>query len=101
MHQDPPPGREPLHVTVTLTEALGSSVQVGFTFPGTPVDETRLGSGLADDDDEDITRLGVDGIAGVATFPSRSDVHAGSALTVHGDTEHLNFFDVETGRALR
>lgn len=101
MHKDSAPGREPLHATVTLTEALGSSVQVGFTFPGTPVDEARLGSGLANAEEEEVIRLGAGGIAGVATFPPRSDVHVGSAITVHVDMARLHFFDVESGRALR
>jgi len=96
------PGRAALAVTVTLFEALGSSIQVGFRFDGEPVDEARLGSGLASDDEHGLARLtNAGGVNGVATFPPRSSVRIGEQITVWVDTERLHFFDVESGRALR
>lgn len=96
------PGRQSLAVTVTLFEALGSSIQVGFRFDGEPVDEARLGSGVASEDDHGLARLShAGGVNGVATFPPRSTVRIGEQITVWVDTERLHFFDVETGLALR
>ncbi|MBU6244128.1 MAG: sn-glycerol-3-phosphate ABC transporter ATP-binding protein UgpC [Actinomycetales bacterium] len=96
------PGRQSLAVTVTLFEALGSSIQVGFRFDGKPVDEARLGSGVASEDDHGLARLShAGGVNGVATFPPRSTVRIGEQITVWVDTERLHFFDVETGLALR
>jgi len=95
-------GRQPLAVTVTMFEALGSSIQVGFRFDGTPVDEARLGSGVASDDEHGLARLSnAGGINGVASFPPRSSVRIGEQITVWVDTDRLHFFDVGTGLALR
>ena len=93
----------PLKVKVTLTEALGPSVHVGFTFEGQPVDEARLGSGLVNDSDAEVTRLPghTQGISGVAAFPPRMQLGVGSEITAWIDPVRLHFFDEETGLALR
>jgi multiple sugar transport system ATP-binding protein len=102
IYPDQAPGRQPLKATVTLFEALGSSVQVGFRFEGTPVDESRLGSGLANEEEHEVVRLSsVGGVNGIASFPPRSPVRVGEELTVWVDPAHLHFFDVESGLALR
>ncbi|MEI6363051.1 MAG: ATP-binding cassette domain-containing protein [Actinomycetes bacterium] len=95
-------GAYPLDVTVVLSEALGSSVHLTFELHGTPVDESRLGSGLANEDDAELSRLGHSKeIEGVAVFPPRLDFRNGDRITVHADSSRLQFFDVESGRALR
>ena len=92
----------PLAVTVILSEALGSSVHLTFELHGTPVDETRLGSGLAKDEEAELSRLGHGKeIEGVAVFPPRLDFHNGDQITVYANSGRLQFFDVESGRALR
>lgn len=92
----------PVEVTVTLTEALGSSVHVGFALDGVPVDEARLGSGLSKGADDDVHRLSHQtGIQGVAAFPPRTTLKAGEHITVFFDVNRFHAFDVETGRALR
>jgi multiple sugar transport system ATP-binding protein len=98
-------GREdlvPLAATVVLAEALGSSVHVTFALEGQPVDEARLGSGLAQEAEEDITRLGhgLD-IQGTAIFPPRLHFDTEEAITIHVDAPRMHFFDLDTGLALR
>ena len=95
-------GTHPLAVTVVLSEALGSSVHLTFALDGTPVDEARLGSGLAREEDTELTRLGHNkDIEGVAVFPPRLHFKTGDPITVFTDSSRLHYFDVESGRALR
>jgi multiple sugar transport system ATP-binding protein len=95
-------GTHALEVTVVLSEALGSSVHLTFGLEGTPVDESRLGSGLAKAEDAELTRLGHSKeIEGVAVFPPRLHFQTGDRITVFADSSRLHFFDVESGRALR
>ena len=95
-------GFAPLEISVLLSEALGPSVHVNFLLEGTPVDEGRLGSGLASAAENELNRLGqVSGIEGVAAFPPRMNFPVGSRMTAWIDTARLLFFDVESGRALR
>jgi multiple sugar transport system ATP-binding protein len=95
-------GSHPLAVSVVLSEALGSSVHLTFGLEGTPVDESRLGSGLAKEEEQELTRLGHSKeIEGVAVFPPRLQFRTGDAITVFADGSRLHFFDVESGRALR
>ncbi|MDD2859405.1 MAG: sn-glycerol-3-phosphate ABC transporter ATP-binding protein UgpC [Candidatus Nanopelagicales bacterium] len=95
-------GRQALNVVVTMTEALGSSVHLGFSFAGSPVDEARLGSGLKNDDEHGLSALAAEGgVQGVAAFPPRIQTRIGERLTMWVDMGRLHFFDVESGRALR
>jgi len=101
LHHAPAEGLEPLHAHVVLAEALGSSVHVTFSLPGTPVDESRLGSGLAVDAEE-VHRLGDESdIRGTAVFPPRLRFSGRDPVTVYVDVARLHFFDVESGVALR
>ena len=85
-----------------LSEALGPSVHLTFGLEGTPVDESRLGSGLDKGDEAEVTRLGHGKeIQGVAVFPPRLKFTTGDIVTVYVDSTRLHFFDVETGLALR
>jgi multiple sugar transport system ATP-binding protein len=103
IHPEPREGSHELAASVILSEALGSSVHLTFGLEGTPVDENRLGSGLAkDEEDHGITRLGGGTqIQGVAVFPPRLKFRTGDPITVHVDTSRLYFFDVDSGDALR
>ena len=95
-------GLSPLSISVVLSEALGPSVHLTFGLEGTPVDESRLGSGLDKGDEAEITRLGHGKeIQGVAVFPPRLKFTTGDVVTVYVDSTRLHFFDVETGLALR
>ncbi|MFN8171312.1 MAG: ATP-binding cassette domain-containing protein [Candidatus Nanopelagicales bacterium] len=101
IHYEPHDGREPLAAHVVLAEELGSSVHVTFSLPGTPVDESRLGSGLPVDTEE-LHRLGdTTDIRGTAVFPPRLRFAGLDPVTIHIDMERLHFFDVETGVAIR
>lgn len=95
------PRAVPVQATVHLTEALGPTVHVTFGMPGTAVDDRRLGSGLAKDDEE-LRRLGSgSGITGVAALPPRTQVQIGDTVTLWFDTARMHFFDEDTGRAIR
>ena len=101
IHHQGAEGWSPLGASVVLAEELGSSVHVTFALEGTPVDESRLGSGLAKDAEE-VARLGHStDIQGTAVFPPRLHFRTGEALTIHIDPLRMHFFDVESGRALR
>ncbi|MDD2857493.1 MAG: hypothetical protein PHU75_02340, partial [Candidatus Nanopelagicales bacterium] len=79
-----------------------SSVHLGFSFAGSPVDEARLGSGLKSDDEHGLSALAAEGgVQGVAAFPPRIQTRIGERLTMWVDMGRLHFFDVESGRALR
>ena len=95
------PRSVPVQATVQLTEALGPTVHVTFGMSGTAVDDRRLGSGLAKEDEE-LRRLGsASGITGVAALPPRTQVRIGDAVTLWFDTSRMHFFDEDTGRAIR
>ena len=95
------PRSVPVQANVQLTEALGPTVHVTFGMVGTPVDDRRLGSGLAKEDEE-LRRLGADGgITGVAALPPRTQMRIGDAVTLWFDTFRMHFFDEDTGRAIR
>ncbi len=102
IHAAPGEGTVPLHATVVLAEALGSSVHITFALEGTPVDESRLGSGLAKDEDEDVTRLGhgLD-IQGTAIFPPRMHFATEEPVIINVDPSRMYFFDLESGLAIR
>ena len=95
-------GRTPLQASVVLAEALGSSVHVTFALEGKPVDEARLGSGLAKEADEEVVRLGHAGeIQGTAVFPPRMHFRTDEQITIHVDAKQMHYFDEESGLALR
>ena len=102
VHPDAREGTHPLDATVVLSEALGSSVHLTFSLEGTPVDESRLGSGLASEEEAELTRLGQgQAIQGVAVFPPRLHFVTGDPTTIHVDSSRLHYFDVDSGNALR
>ena len=102
IHADAADGRTALKASVVLAEALGSSVHVTFALEGKPVDEARLGSGLAKEADEEVVRLGHAGeIQGTAVFPPRMHFRTDEPLTIHVDAKQLHYFDEESGLALR
>ena len=102
IHWEGREGLMPLQATVVLAEALGSSVHVTFALEGTPVDEHRLGSGLAKEAEEEVGRLGHGAdIQGTAVFPPRLHFTQDDVITIHVDPVRMHFFDVETGLALR
>ena len=102
IHPEGRDGLAPLHATVVLAEALGSSVHVTFALEGTPVDESRLGSGLAKEAEEEVGRLGHGAdIQGTAVFPPRLLFSVADPIMIHVDPWRMHFFDVETGLAIR
>jgi multiple sugar transport system ATP-binding protein len=91
-----------LNATVILAEALGPTVHVTFALEGTPVDESRLGSGLAKESEAEVGRLGhASDIEGVAAFPPRMKFTNEDPITIHVDPARMHFFDLETGLAIR
>ena len=102
IHPEPREGLVPLPATVVLAEALGSSVHMTFALEGVPVDENRLGSGLPDEVEEDVIRLGHgQDIRGTAIFPPRLHFDTDEAVTIHVDPARMQFFDLESGLAIR
>ena len=102
IHSEAREGLIPLHATVVLAEALGSSVHVTFAMEGVPVDEARLGSGLAQEAEEDIARLGHgQDIQGTAIFPPRLHFTTEEPLIINVDPARMHFFDLESGLAIR
>ena len=102
IHSEAGEGRAPLQASVVLAEALGSSVHVTFALDGVPVDENRLGSGLPDEVEEDVVRLGHgQDIRGTAIFPPRLHFEVDEAITIHVDPIRMQFFDLESGLAIR
>ena len=101
IHWEGREGLASLNANVVLAEALGSSVHVTFALEGTPVDEARLGSGLAKEAEE-VVRLGHSlDIQGTAVFPPRMHFTQDDPITVHVDPPRMHFFDLESGLALR
>ena len=102
IHAEARDGLVPLHASVVLAEALGSSVHVTFALEGTPVDESRLGGGLANEADGEIARLNhAADIQGTAIFPPRMLFRTDDAIQIHVDPPRMHFFDLESGLALR
>jgi multiple sugar transport system ATP-binding protein len=102
IHADPSDGLSSLNATVVLAEALGPSAHVTFGLEGVPVDEARLGSGLAREAEAEVARLGaaID-IQGTAIFPPRRHYPTGDPIQIHVDPVRMHFFDLESGLALR
>ena len=101
IHAQPAEGLVTLHATVVLAEALGSSVHVTFAMEGTPVDESRLGSGLQNEAEAEIVRLSHSGdIQGTAIFPPRMQFTNDDPVDIHIDPPRMHFFDLETGLAI-
>jgi len=102
IHSAPRDGLVSLNVQVVLSEALGPSSHVTFALEGTPVDEMRLGSGLAKEAESEVVRLGhaLD-IQGTAIFPPREHYPPGESIQIHIDPPRMHFFDLESGLALR
>jgi multiple sugar transport system ATP-binding protein len=95
-------GLSTLNASVVLAEALGSSVHVTFALEGTPVDESRLGSGLANEAEEEVGRLShATDIQGTAIFPPRLHFDTEQKIQIHIDGARLHFFDLDSGLALR
>jgi multiple sugar transport system ATP-binding protein len=102
IHSEGRDGLVPLNANVVLAEALGSSVHVTFVLEGTPVDEARLGSGLANETEGEIARLNhAADIQGTAIFPPRMLFRTDDPLVIHVDPPRMHFFDLESGLALR
>jgi multiple sugar transport system ATP-binding protein len=102
IHADGREGLAPLNASVVLAEALGPSSHVTFALEGTPVDEARLGSGLAKEAEEEVGRLGHGtDIEGTAIFPPRRHYAPNEPIQIHVDPVRMHFFDLESGLALR
>ena len=102
IHHESRDGYSALDASVVLAEALGSSVHVTFALEGTPVDEARLGSGLANDATDEVGRLShATDIQGTAVFPPRMTFLPKDPITIHVDPYRMHFFDPDSGRALR
>jgi multiple sugar transport system ATP-binding protein len=102
IHHEYRDGLAGLDASVVLAEELGSSVHVTFGLEGTPVDESRLGSGLAKEEEEEVGRLGhANDIQGTAVFPPRLRFAPGEPVRINLDPVRMHFFDVDSGLALR
>jgi multiple sugar transport system ATP-binding protein len=77
---------------VSLVEALGSELVVHFAIDANRV----LAEGAVDKDEAAAVQRG----EGVARVDAKTQVKAGDRMTFAVDTEHMQFFDVETGLAV-
>jgi multiple sugar transport system ATP-binding protein len=95
-------GLSTLNASVVLAEALGSSVHVTFALEGTPVDESRLGSGLAKEAESEVGRLShATDIEGTAVFPPRGHYVNEDPIQISIDPTRMQFFDLDSGIAIR
>ncbi len=101
IHPEPREGYSTLNAHVVLAEALGSSVHVTFALEGTPVDESRLGSGLVNEEEEVGRLRHATDIQGTAVFPPRLHFTTEDPIQIHVDPARIQFFDLESGIALR
>ena len=96
-----PEGRS-LNADVTLVEALGAEVVMHFQTDARPVvtDDTRE---AADDADAvaELERQAREGQTFTARLDPRHIPKSGEIVKLAFDTQHLHFFDIETGTALR
>jgi multiple sugar transport system ATP-binding protein len=78
---------------VDLVEALGSELVVHFTIDANRV----IAEGAVDKDEAAAVRSG----EGVARVEAKTPVKPGDKITFSVDTEDMQFFDTNTGRAIR
>jgi multiple sugar transport system ATP-binding protein len=90
-----------LKATVSLVEALGAQIVVHFDVdaPKVVTADTKLLE--KDAHTEDVPAHMVEGTKFVAAFAPRSRVRIGDQVEVVVDTERMQFFDPETGSAIR
>jgi multiple sugar transport system ATP-binding protein len=86
---------------IELVEALGNELQVHFLVEAASArtEDTEAATGAAELGGLP-NLLGGTKTEGVARISPRSELHAGSHATFVVDTEHLQFFDTETGLAI-
>ncbi|SDB81320.1 carbohydrate ABC transporter ATP-binding protein, CUT1 family [Raineyella antarctica] len=96
-------GRQ-VSATVRLVEALGSELQVHFTFDAKAAETEHTRALAAENQDEasaSATLLGHEGVRWIASFSPRSKVRVGDRIAVHIDSARMHFFDPQTSAAIR
>ncbi|WP_033324283.1 ABC transporter ATP-binding protein [Actinomadura atramentaria] len=96
-------GWAPMRVTASVTEELGSEINVIFTIDAPPVehkDTADLADDAVDGEDGAAIPLAEDKALWTARVNSRSRVRPGDAVEVAVDTRRLHFFDPATGLAI-
>ena len=91
-----------LAADVELVEALGNEWQVHFFIEAVTArsEDTDLATGTAELGGQATLQMEKTKTFGVARVSPRSTLHAGSRASFSVDTEHLHFFDPETGLAI-
>jgi len=93
-------GAARLAADVELVEALGPELLVHFRLDATQV---QVGGALSEDEDLGDLRIGPanrTASAGVARVPPTTAVRVGDQIAFDVATEHLHFFDLQTGAAI-
>ena len=93
-------GAARLAADVELVEALGPELLVHFRLDATQV---QVGGALSEDEDLGDLRIGPANrttSAGVARVPPTTAVRVGDQIAFDVATEHLHFFDLQTGAAI-
>ncbi len=93
-------GAARLAADVELVEALGPELLVHFRLDATQV---QVGGALSEDEDLGDLRIGPASrttSAGVARVPPTTAVRVGDQIAFDVATEHLHFFDLQTGAAI-
>ena len=93
-------GAARLAADVELVEALGPELLVHFRLDATQV---QVGGALSEDEDFGDLRIGPANrttSAGVARVPPTTAVRVGDQIAFDVATEHLHFFDLQTGAAI-
>jgi multiple sugar transport system ATP-binding protein len=98
-------GGDRLQGRVLLTEALGSEVLAHVEVPGKPVVTEDVVEGIAEVDDalvDDMAQKAEgEHTTLVGRFDPESEVRPGHVVEMVVDTDKLQFFDLETGNAIR
>jgi ABC-type sugar transport system ATPase subunit len=91
-----------MQVTTSVTEELGTEIHVIFTIDAPPVEHASLtkAADRDDDDDESVAALMGGKSLWTARVSARSRVRPGQAVELAVDTNHLHFFDPNSGLSI-
>ena len=88
----------PVHTTVT--EELGSEINVIFGIDAPPVQHASITQAAADDDDDEAIPLAGNKTMWTARVAARSPIKPGQSAELAVDNANLQFFDAESGLSI-
>jgi multiple sugar transport system ATP-binding protein len=88
-------------VTITVTEELGSEINVIFSIDAPPVEHASISQAATDNpDDEAIIPLAGNKTMWTARVAARSHIKPGQSVELAVDNTNLQFFDADSGLAI-